>query len=144
MSSAVSWPSADYVCRPASEAYLARAPLAAEPGDFPLADAPAVAQPEERSAAAEQVRSWAAGRAHYVAEDDSSPDATDLAPVDSCPAGYRLAADDLVPSYSVAPTAGSHCVQAARTVDCSAWIRSAENDSPDLADSAQADSVAAG
>jgi hypothetical protein len=102
--SAVSSSAKACVCRPASEAYSAHAPVAAEPGDFPLADEFAAAQPAEGSAAAEQVRSWAAERVHCVAEDYSSPDAADSAP------------DGSAAEYSARPW-DARCAQAALQAD---------------------------
>jgi hypothetical protein len=143
--------------------------VAAEPGDFPLADELADAQPAEGSAAAEQVRSVAAGPAHCVAEDDSSLDAADSVPDDSpverlaapssdarcapaapkddsCPAGCRLAADCLAPDDSAAQKAIDHCARAAQTdgylADCSETAGLAEADTLDSAGSVQAGSVA--
>ena len=93
------------VYRPASGAYSARESVAAEPGDFPLADELAVAQPVEGSAAEEQVRSWAAERAHCVAGDDSFLDAADSAP------------DDSRAECSAAPLTDARCATAALQAD---------------------------
>lgn len=93
------------VYRPASGAYSARESAEEEPGDFPLADELAVAQPVEGSAAEEQVRSWAAERAHCVAGDDSFLDAADSAP------------DDSRAECSAAPLTDARCATAALQAD---------------------------
>ena len=163
--------SAACVCRPALVACSVHAPVAAGPGDSLLADELAVSQLAEGSAAAEQVRSLAAGRVHCGAEDDSSLDAADLAPADSqaersaapwmdahseqvvlqagsCPDGCKPEADCLAPADSAAQKVIGHCVQGAQTdgypADCSETAGLAAADTPDSAGSVQAGSVAVG